>query len=254
MKKSKVLVFSIALIGYDQIFQHCIDSHRAYCRKYGYDYVLIDKFPGIPDKEEATWLKIVLMIEALKSSYDWVFFVDSDCEIRNHTPRLEEIQVINKYIYLAPGHSGYINAGILIAKSSSEAIHYFEKVLDSAQQEIPELSIVDWGDNPYIIHHAKENPDIYLLTHDWNNNTNLDSQSYIFHYSSGTFRAFYLEKYASRISQTKGKILRKIYNTYLRNFPKRNTFRSRMDDYRDFYTSRYAAFQKQTSTAGVSVS
>lgn len=260
MKHSKVLVFSIALIGYDQIFRYCIDSHRAYCQQHDYDYVLIDKFPGVPDKEEATWLKIILIIEALKAGYDWVFFIDADCEVRLHTPAIAAIKRSGKSIYLAPGHSGFINAGILITESAPESMNFFKNVLDSAGQDLPELSIPElstlaWSENPNIVHFAKNNDAVCLLEHRyWNNNTDLDPESYVIHYSSGTFRAFYLEKYASQVAQMQGKVLRKIYTTYLQSFPKRDSLKLRLDKYKSFYASHYPVFQKQASVAGVAPS
>jgi hypothetical protein len=243
----KVLVFSIALIGYDRIFRHCINTHRAYCKRYDYDYILIDRFPGVPDKEEAAWLKILLTIEALKSGYEWVVYVDSDCEIRDWTPRIESLKMPEKYIYLVPGYSGFINSGVLIAECSIESIDFFEKVLNGVGQQISELSIIDWGENPYVIHQAKDNPYVHLLEHhQWNNNTNLDPKSYIIHYSSGTFRELYLSCYARPIDKLRAKIIRNIYNFYLHKLPKKASLKERLNQDVEFYHTRYPAFRSQS--------
>lgn len=260
MNEPKVLVFSIALIGYDRIFQHCINTHRAYCAQHGYDYVLIDKFPGIPDKEESTWLKVALMIEALKGKYDWVFFVDADCEIREHTPKIESLKVKDKYLYLSPGHSGFINAGVLIANSSQESIDFFENVLDSAGESIPELLIPElsglaWSENPNIIHFAKDNPSVFLLDHrSWNNNSSWTSESYIFHYSGGTFRDFYLSEYSNKIDRIMGSMKKKIYLSYLRFSPKLGSLKKRLNNYMNFYRSHYPEFRSWDSKVTAKIS
>lgn len=251
MHKPKVLVFSIALIGYDRIFQHCINTHRAYCKRHGYDYVLIDKFPGIPDKEESTWLKISLMIEALKGKYDWVFFIDADCEIREHTPKIESLKIKDKYLYLSPGHSGFINAGVLIANSSQESINFFENVLDSAGKSIPELLIPElsglaWSENPNIIHYAKDNYSVFLLDHhSWNNNSIWSVESYIFHYSGGTFRDFYLSKYSNKIDKLVGNIKNKIYSFLLKFLQKSGSLKERIGNYTLYYKSVHPEFSNQ---------
>lgn len=39
-----ILMFSIALNGYDFIYRQCIESHRSYLAKQSYEYVLVNKF------------------------------------------------------------------------------------------------------------------------------------------------------------------------------------------------------------------
>jgi hypothetical protein len=164
------------------------------------------------------------------------------------------LKISDKYVYLAPGHSGHINAGILIAESSVEAINFFDSVINGSGQPVPELSIVDWGDNPYVIHYAKNNSHIYLLDHDWNNNTTLDPKSYIIHYSSGTFRELYLSRYSSPIDQLRGKVIRKINAIYLKYSSKQGSLKERLNNYMGFYKSHYPEFRSRDLKATVKIS
>ena len=85
-------MFTIATNGYDQIFQDCLDSHRNYAKKMGYKYIAFTKSPpnGISGTNSA-WLKVALMLQALKQGYKSVFFIDADALIRSYTPAIESV-------------------------------------------------------------------------------------------------------------------------------------------------------------------
>ena len=43
--ENKVLVFSIALEGYDDLFGRCIETQKQYCDKHQYNYILVKESP-----------------------------------------------------------------------------------------------------------------------------------------------------------------------------------------------------------------
>lgn len=207
---NNILVFSIALEGYSKLFQSCIDSQKEYCSRYGFKYILVDQAPRNLQRAEAAWLKIFLLRSALKCDYNWIAFIDADCEIRKHAPTF--IQEFDKYkdksIFLAPGFSGRINSGVIFLKNTEEAIGYLEKVIKNGDQEVPYEDKALY-ENGHMIHYGKNHPYVQLIEAvKWNNNFNLDQNSYIQHYSGGILRKQYLT--SSGISKRSPSFLLKI--------------------------------------------
>jgi hypothetical protein len=181
MATPKVLVFSVGLNFYDKIYDRCIASHQRYAQRQGYDYVLVNQ-PRWATVIESVWLKVPLLLAALKAGYDWVFFVDADCEVRAITPRVETLAVPGKSLYFGQGFSGNINSGVIIAQNTPEARAFFQEVFNATQREVPEM---DWGENGHIIHFCKGNKNVQILDKRWNNNVDVNLDDYVHHYSGG---------------------------------------------------------------------
>lgn len=191
---NNILVFSIALEGYSKLFQSCIDSQREYCSRYGFKYILVDQAPRKLQRAEAAWLKIFLLRSALKCDYNWIAFIDADCEIRKHAPSfIQEFEKFkDKSIFLAPGFSGRINSGVIFLKNTEEAIGYLEKVIKNGDYEVPNEDKALY-ENGHMIHYGKNHPYVQLIEAvKWNNNFHLDQNSYFQHYSGGILREQYL--------------------------------------------------------------
>ncbi len=188
---AKTLVFSVAINGYHWKYKKNIDSHRAYAAKQGYRYVVVDR-PVISLLDmECAWLKVALMIEALKAGYQWVLFVDADAEIRPEAPPIESLDEVGKCLYMARGYSQRINSGVLIAKQSEAACQFFRKVLENSDLPLSKADDVGWGENGHIIHFAKDNPSLKLISRRWNNNGDFFLKDHIRHYSAGPLREKY---------------------------------------------------------------
>lgn len=189
--RSQTLVFSVAINGYHWKYRKNIDSHRAYAKRQGYRYVVVDR-PVISLLDmECAWLKVALMIEALRAGYQWVLFVDADAEIKPGAPAIESLDEQGKCLYMARGYSQRINSGVLIAKQSEEACIFFRQVLESSDMPLPVADDVGWGENGHIIHFAKNNPGLKLISRRWNNNGDLFLRDHIRHYSAGPLRGKY---------------------------------------------------------------
>ena len=194
-------MFTIALNGYEKTFKDCIDSQREYCNKNNYEYVVIDYSPRAMQPIEAAWIKIPLILSALKNKYQWVAFIDSDCEIREFTPPFDQYlseKDDEKSLFISLGKSQRLNSGVMIIRNSPESVKFFEDVYGFIDSKVPDTDKTPF-ENGHIIYFGKNNSNIFVLDHNtWNNNSVIDDQSYIQHYSSGLLREYYFKKYGHK--------------------------------------------------------
>ncbi len=201
--QGKVLVFSVALEGFSHIFADCIRSQREYCHRCDFKYAVVNRAPQRLCRDEAGWLKVPLIRAALAANYEWVAFLDADCEIRPQTPCFPDYLKSlpeSKSVFMAPGFSGRINSGVIFARNNPPARTFFDTLMANADCEVPAPEDrVGWGENGHFIFYGKNNPAVYLLEHDlWNNNSHLDGQSYIQHYVRGPMREWYMAHHNSK--------------------------------------------------------
>lgn len=180
-KSSRVLVFCVALNFYDIVYDRNIASQRRYANRYGYAYEVVRR-PLFATTRESVWLKVPLIRLALSAGWDWVLFVDADCEIRPTAPRVETLADGQGSIFLAPGFSGNVNSGVIASRNTPEAAQFFDRVFQAADRKVPEA---DWGENGHIIHFAKCCPAIKMIDRRWNNNSDTQMADFIRHYSAG---------------------------------------------------------------------
>ena len=162
----RVLVFSVTLNHYDRIYRRNLASHRRYCERHGYHYVLVRE-PVWATVKAAVWLKVALLEAALQAGWDWVLFVDADCELRPAAPAVDSVAAPGKALFMAPGFSGNLNSGVILARNTEAARGLFGRVLQAADRVVPEQ---DWGENGHIIHFARDLPCLKILDRRWNNN------------------------------------------------------------------------------------
>jgi hypothetical protein len=246
MNPRNILVFSIAIGDYKTRFNDCINTHYEYCRKNNFQYLLVDRSPRALKPFEAAWLKIALIIAALKKGFDWVIFLDSDCEIRQHAPDIEKyIQTLpgseSKSVFVAPGYSGRINSGVIILKNTTDSLELFQIILCSAAKEVPRPDKAPF-ENGHVIHYMKSSNIVYMLDHCcWNNNSELNLKSYIQHYSAGCLREWYLKnKHLS--ANNKGNIYTK-FNLFLCSL-KISNINSTLKDLMPYYCNEYEVYFK----------
>ena len=194
--EKNVLVFTIALGGYDVLFESCIETQRAYCDRYGYHYLVVKKAPRFLLPTEAAWLKVPLLRSALDAGWEWVAFIDADCDLREGAPpfaeRFENLGA-EKSIFMATGFTGRLNSGVIFAKNTAAADGFFRAIMVSADEKVPRE---DWApyENGHFIWIGKNSPDVHILDHSlWNNNSRLDPECYIQHYSAGRLRKWYMD-------------------------------------------------------------
>ncbi len=190
-----ILFLSIATGGYKKIFESCINTHIEYCKKNGYHYTLIDQVPRKLSGAESSWIKLSLIKMALNKGYEWVAFIDADCDINVSMPLIEEyFENLDKTksIFLAKGKSGRINAGVIFAKNTPEAYNFFENIINNADKQVPLEDRAPY-ENGHVIYYGKGDPNVCIIEHKlWNNNSEIDPKSYIQHYSSGVLRDWFV--------------------------------------------------------------
>jgi hypothetical protein len=194
--EKKVLVFTIALEGYDALFESCIETQRAYCDRYGYQYLVLQKAPRSLLPTEAAWLKVPLLKSALDAGWEWVAFIDADCDMRKGAPPFaEQFESLGskKSVFMAAGFTGRLNSGVVFVKNTATADGFFKIIMASADEKV---SREDWApyENGHFISIGKNSPDVHILDHSlWNNNSTLNNECYIQHYSAGMLRKWYMD-------------------------------------------------------------
>jgi hypothetical protein len=186
--KNKVLVFSIALNGYQLLYRDCIASHKRYAELNGYTYQVVTRPYATSIGVECCWLKLTLMIEALESGYDTILFVDADAFIQVHTPQLSSVLLPDKYVYLVKSYTGRYNSGVMLIKNHSKVRRWLNNIVTSRHQPISAENSVGWGENGHIIEYSKHCQFLSTLERSWNNTYDPDLDDYIRHFSFGPLR------------------------------------------------------------------
>ncbi|NEO93667.1 MAG: glycosyltransferase family 77 protein [Moorea sp. SIO3G5] len=186
--KNQTFIFSIATNGYDEIYKDYLTSHQNYANKHGYKYIAFTKSPpqGISGTNSA-WLKVAIILNALKKGYQNVFFIDSDALIRDYTPEIESVFCPNKFIYMSVESSGNFNSGVIIVINTDKSIKFFNKLLLRA--DLPNFLLPKSDrclyENGHVINLAKKSPIVQIISPKWNYNFNTvlpeNEKEYILH-------------------------------------------------------------------------
>jgi hypothetical protein len=248
--RSNILMFSIAQNGYDFIYSKCIKSQELYARINSYDYVLVNRPRWVNAAVESAWLKIPLILEGLSRGYEWVFFIDADCEIRPQAPRVESLEVPGKYLYLVQGRSGRVNSGVIITKNTPDTRSFFQKVLNSIERQVPEEDRKNIKyENGHIIYHSKQIKYMYLLDLRWNNTYNSNLNDYIRHYT-GPMRQYYQKPILSDIKVKTLKISMKIRDRFAKssalNIESQESLKHRLEILTQFCKKEFPAFRNSS--------
>lgn len=200
-KNAKVLVFSVALNGYQWRYRALLKSHRAYAERWGFRHIAVTQ-PGYSKLGmEVAWLKVALINTALRSGYDWVLFLDADTQVQPHAPCMLDVQQTGKDIYAARGFSGRFNSGVLMVRNSERSAAFFHHLQTMVCLPLPEEDRVGWGENGYFIHLAKQSEyreHIAELELAWNNNQLAYQSDYIRHYSRGPLHESFVPSWLDR--------------------------------------------------------
>jgi hypothetical protein len=186
--KNNVLVFSIALNGYQWLYKDCIASHKRYAYRHNYTYQVVTRPYATSIGVECCWLKLTLIVEALESGYDNVLFVDADAFIQTHTPKVNSVLLPEKYLYLAKSYSGRYNSGVILIKNHSKVRRLFKTIITARHKPILAENDVGWGENGHIIQYTKDCKFVSTLNRSWNNTYDLELNDYIRHFSFGPLR------------------------------------------------------------------
>jgi hypothetical protein len=203
--------FTIALNGFADTFAECIDTQRAYCARHGYTYLVFDRLPWKITARQSAWLKVELLRGLVSAGEGGaVAFLDADCEVRAHTPAFESA-FSDKPLMLAKGKSGRLNSGVIFARRARVVRDFLDLLIQNSDESVPEESRTRY-ENGHFIHFGAQSDIIGLLDHAvWNNNSKMDEESFIQHFSGGDLRKLFMRERAplpTRVDGVKGYIHR----------------------------------------------
>lgn len=183
-----ILVFSIALNGYQYIYKKFLRSHENYAKKINADYALIDSPKVVALGTECCWLKIPLILAAFERGYEYVLFVDADAFIQESAPDIRLFDKSQGFLYMAKGRSDRWNSGVIFAKKHAKSIQFFQSVVSNRHIKLNLDDSVGWGENGHIIRADKSHQIVKKLPLKWNNTFKHDLDDYIRHFNAGEFR------------------------------------------------------------------
>jgi hypothetical protein len=188
LMKQSMLIFSVALNGYQWIYRDHLASQKAYAKRIGANYQVVTKPLISRSGVECCWYKLYLLVQAIQSGYQHVLFLDADCFVQPDCPDIREQCVDKNSIYMAKGYSQRFNSGVILVKGDSQALGFFNMVLASRQNTLLKKDSVGWGENGYIIACARVCQFIGVLSNKWNNTYDIELNDYIRHENFGPLR------------------------------------------------------------------
>lgn len=185
------LIFTVGQNGYDVAYRSCISSHERYAERVGASYVAVTEPRRMPDTAISAWLKIPLMVHALRSGYDHVAFIDADAEVRPTTPDFRDALPTDSSVGMALGRSGRFNSGVMLARNGDAARNFFERVEASILEEVPDEARANLKyENGNVIYVADQMGGVATLDPRWNNTADPSLDDYVRHYT-GPLRSTY---------------------------------------------------------------
>ena len=126
----EIAVCSMAIgENYRRTVQKCLDSHEAYWRQRGYDYVRLDEGPASMRRHPA-WYKIPLALRAMSLGYRHVAFIDADAMVTDFGRPLEKYGAMlgeSQLLYIAEDDGG-INTGVFVLRNTPDAIRLLDLI------------------------------------------------------------------------------------------------------------------------------
>ncbi len=211
MKQQQPVLFSVALNGYHWVYRDCIESHRVYAKRMGYEYHCISRPHVSKLGNECCWLKISILLRLLRNDTSSVVVLDADAMISERAPSFDKVLAATEHLSMARGVSGEYNSGVMVIKNTDQTRHFFKQLLLRQGVKLGPDDPVGWGENGHIIDMLKTMPLASELPLTWNNTFNPSLQDYIRHYSNGPMRTSVIKRFFHRLlSSTTSKLTKLI--------------------------------------------
>jgi hypothetical protein len=178
------LIFTIAQNGYGIGYSQCLHSHARYAERLGATYVAVTRPFRVAEPALCSWLKIPLLLRAVRAGYDWIAFIDGDCRVHDYTPDFRHAWRSERSVFMTKGRSGRVNAGVIFAKGDRHAAHFFEQVMSSLTVSIPEQDRRGTKyENGNVIYCTSRSEYVEVIDTRWNNTYQLELDDYLRHYT-----------------------------------------------------------------------
>ncbi len=165
------LLFSIATNGYDRHFAGLLGGQRAFAERCGAEFWVARESPpwGISAHDSA-WLKIAILAEALARGFEWVLYLDADCEVRACPSPVDTLAADPAAVFVCHDFSHRINAAVIFVRNGPEARRLFRRLRWSAFRPTATLPPADRNlyENGHVIHYLKGEPAVRILDNRWN--------------------------------------------------------------------------------------
>lgn len=178
------LLFTVAQNGYGVGYARCLKSHARYAARLGAAYAAVTRPYRVAEPALCAWLKISLLLQALRAGHAWVAFIDADCLVRESAPDFRTQWQSERSVYMAKGRSGRINSGVIFARGDAQAASFFEQVLASLVANIPAADRLNLKyENGNVIYCAARGPHVEVIDTQWNNTVDPALQDHFRHYT-----------------------------------------------------------------------
>lgn len=186
-------ILSVHTPAYLQKWSAHVASQRRYAARFDYEFVSVtlprENTPA--DRGMVQWRKL-FFLKSLLQTHARVLLLDTDVLVQPHAPDIRQTLVEDKLIYMARGHSGRYNSGVMFVVSHPKSISFLQAVVDSRGTPVSAENYVnDYGENGHIIQWANH-PDfrdlIGELDQRWNNNADPKLRDFFRHFSAGPLR------------------------------------------------------------------
>jgi hypothetical protein len=235
----KSLVYTIAVNGYSAAYRQCIKTQEQYATRTGAEFVVVDRPARLPETALAAWLKVPVMLSGLRAGYDWVTYIDADCAVSDEAPAPCAVDDGQNHVFMGLGRTGRLNSGVMIARGTELGAGFFQRVYDSAGEQIPAEDRAHLKyENGNIIYVSKLLDTVGVLDKKWNNTFDPEIQDYIRHFA-GPMREHYKRPLLDEVRYRLGQSLTKRSGRQPAN--RDEVFIRRLDDLTTSVQRRYSA-------------
>jgi len=194
MKKNKILIYTFADANqhhgcaFNELLKVTNISKEQYCKTHGYDfYCRTDNFKT---PNSLGWERFQIICDFI-DQYDWLFYIECDAAIVNHTIKLENLIDDNYDIIIGKVSNTkdhiQVNSGVFLVRCSEWSKNYFNsinksevysKYTDSQQFLISEINNKNEIKNHFKIMHLRFFNSYY---HEWHPEDNYQHGDFVLH-------------------------------------------------------------------------
>ncbi len=150
--KTAMVTFVVGARYQADFDKYCRKRAEAYCRRHGYDLIVVDQPIRELEGKKYTWQKLLLPESVYWSEYDVLCYFDADILIAKDAPQLPEIA--RGKIGGVPDQLPYqMNGGVMVFQTCPEVADAFGEALQNddpfwEQKALTRVMLHRWMDDP----------------------------------------------------------------------------------------------------------
>lgn len=185
-----MILLCTASDDYIKKYSLCIESQKQYCKKYNYQYKLVNG-----NQQERNWkrAKVEELNKLLNNQDNDICLIDSDCLIKDTCPSFDVFLEADKSIYYVNGKSRRLNSGFLYFKNNNVTKQFVQDLIEKLTLQVPKgkgYYVTKEGENGHIIwlkdEYEKAGKNIFQkILKKWNcSSPLLKNDAYILHFTN----------------------------------------------------------------------